>query len=156
MQIVTKGIGLNGSGVSEGVSAGWEPCVAKRCDMGDSTTKQFDTGAVRSSDADAVRYDLVSPIGLRRLAKTCHEGAEKYTPFNWEQGMPVGDLLNHAVRHVYLFLEGDRSEDHLGHAAWNLFGAMHSEELWPDLNKGRLRGPGCSAPVETAAQGGGC
>ena len=108
--------------------------------------QRFGTGAVRSNDADIVRYDLVSPIGLRRLAETCHEGAKKYSPFNWERGFPIDDLLNHAIRHTFMFLAGDRSEDHLAHAAWNLFGAMHSEELWPELNKGRLRGPGCMAP----------
>src|SRR5690349_10053450 len=30
--------------------------------------RQFDTGAVRSTDSDDVRFDLVSPQALRRLA----------------------------------------------------------------------------------------
>ncbi len=113
------------------------------------TTVSYATGAVRSGDAEATRYDLVSPIGLRRVAETCKEGADKYGDFNWEKGMPVDDLLNHAIRHLFLFLAGDRSEDHLAHAAWNLFAAMHSQELWPELNAGQLRGPNCSAPVST-------
>jgi len=100
------------------------------------------------SDADGERYDLISPVGLRRLAATCAEGAAKYDDFNWEKGMPVSDLLNHGIRHVYLYLSGDRSEDHLAHAAWNLFGAMHSEELWPELNEGKLRGEGCRPPSD--------
>jgi hypothetical protein len=40
---------------------------------------------------------------------------------------------------------GDRSEDHLAHAAWGLFAAMHSEEKWPHLNTGLL-GPGYTLP----------
>lgn len=106
--------------------------------MSDDLTK-FDTGAVRSTDAAAVRYDLISPIGLQRLAETYCEGSKKYGDYNWEKGMPISDLLNHAIRHQFLYLSGDRSEDHLAHAAWGLFAAMHSEELWPDLNK-NLRG----------------
>lgn len=108
--------------------------------------KQYDTGAVRSGDCEDTRYDLISPIGLAALARTYAEGAAKFGAFNWENGMPVTDLLNHAVAHVYKFLGGDRTEDHLGHAAWNLLGAIHSLEKWPHLNDGYLRGPGCTCP----------
>lgn len=106
----------------------------------------FETGAVRSKDADAVRYDLMSPIGLRRYAEAMAEGVDKYGEFNWEQGMPVHDILNHAIRHIFLYLEGDRTEDHLGHAAWNIMSACHSDELWPELNKPHQRLAGCLPP----------
>jgi hypothetical protein len=112
----------------------------------EGSSVRFATGAVRSSDAEATRYDLISPIGLEAVARTCAEGAAKYSDFNWERGMPVHDLLNHALRHVYKYLAGDRSEDHLPHAAWGLLAAIHSEALWPELNDGTLRGPGCRAP----------
>jgi len=105
----------------------------------------FSTGAVRSKDAEGARFDLVSPIGLRRVAETCREGADKYGDYNWEKGMPINDLLNHALQHIYNYLSGDRSEDHLGHAGWGLMAAMHSEEMWPYLNE-NLRGPGCVPP----------
>ena len=113
-------------------------------------TAKFGTGAVRSDTAEAFRFDLISPIGLREVARTCAEGAAKYDDFNWEKGMPVHDLLNHAIAHIYQFLSGDRSEPHLPHAAWNLLSAIHSEELWPGLNDGTLRGPGCVAPTQPA------
>lgn len=111
-------------------------------------TTTFSTGAVRSSDCDNERWDLLSPIGLRRVAGTCGEGAKKYSEYNWENGMPVLTMLNHAIRHIFKYLAGDRSEDHLAHAAWNLLAACHSEELWPELNK-NLRGSGCKPPVVT-------
>ena len=95
----------------------------------------YSSGAVRSADAEATAYTLISPVGLRRLAETCREGAAKYGDYNWEKGMPVRDMLEHGIRHVFKYLDGDRSEDHLAHAAWNLFGAMHSEERWPHLNE---------------------
>lgn len=108
----------------------------------------FSTGAVRSADRALQRYDLISPIGLRRLAETCHEGAVRYSDFNWEKGMAVSEMLNHAISHIYSYASGDRSEDHLAHAAWNIFGAMHSEEMWPELNK-NLRRAGCKPPEDT-------
>jgi len=113
----------------------------------DGTTAKFGTGAVRSDTFEEFRYDLVSPIGIREVARACAEGAEKYGDWNWEKGMPVHDLLNHAIAHIYSFLSGDRSEQHLGHAAWNLLAAIHSHELWPHMNEDTLRGPNCSPPA---------
>lgn len=123
--------------------------------MNNEVRKEYDTGAVRSSDCEEARYDLISPIGLRALAKTYAEGARKFGPFNWENGMPATDLINHALTHIFKFLEGSRDEDDLGHAAWNILGAIHSLEMWPHLNEAMLRGPGCAAPkiATTAAAG---
>jgi hypothetical protein len=109
-------------------------------------TVRYGSGAVRSSDAELTRYDLITPIGLAAVAAACAEGAKKYSDYNWEKGMPANDMLNHAIRHIYLFLSGDRSEDHLGHAAWNVMGAIHSLEVWPDLNEGTLRTGFCEPP----------
>lgn len=112
--------------------------------------KKFETGAVRSNDRETVRYDLISPIGLRALAETYAEGAEKFGANNWENGMPVTDILNHVLAHVYDFLSGCRKEPHLAHAAWGLLAAIHSLEKWPELNSGTLRGPNCACPAAAA------
>jgi len=117
-------------------------------DVRPGTTAKFGTGAVRSSDVEEFRYDLISPIGLREVARACAEGAGKYGDWNWEKGMPVNDLLNHVLAHIYKFLGGDRSEPHLGHAAWGMIAAIHSHELWPELNAGMLRSEGCKAPTD--------
>jgi hypothetical protein len=114
--------------------------------MANEARHHFDTGAVRSADRDEERWDLISPIAMRALARTYAEGARKFGAANWENGMPVTDLLNHGIAHIYAFLGGDRAEDHLPHAVWNLMAAIHSLELWPELNDGLLRGPGCTCP----------
>lgn len=113
--------------------------------------REFDTGARRSKDADATRYDLITPIGLRAVAETYAEGAAKYGAHNWLRGMPVHDLLNHALRHIFMFLSGDRSEPHLPHAAWGLLAAIHSNEMWPELNAPHLLGEGCAITPEVRA-----
>ena len=105
---------------------------------GQPDLKVFDTGAVRSTDAEAVDYTLISPIALRALAETCAYEAKKYQPYNAERGMGARDLLNHALKHIYDFLEGKRDEEDLAHAMWNVGMAIHSLSVWPHLN-GDLR-----------------
>lgn len=95
--------------------------------------KTFPSGAVRSKDADDTRFDLISPIGLRRLAARYALGAKKYDDHNWRKGMPHSDLLNHLMRHANLYNSGDRSDDHLAAVAWGAFALMHFEEVRPDL-----------------------
>ena len=60
---------------------------------------------------------------------TMAEGAAKYGDNNWERGFPINDILNHALAHVFKHLSGDRTEDHLGHAAANLLMAIHTEAM---------------------------
>lgn len=108
----------------------------------------FATGAVRSSDVQKYAYHLMSPIGMKRWAATCQEGKEKYSSYNWEAGIPITDILDHAMGHIVAYLSGDRSEDHLGHLIWNAAAACHSEELWPHLNKD-LRTEGCKPPCDS-------
>ena len=98
---------------------------------GDRT--QFDSGAVRAT-LDDVRYDLISPFGLRRLAMTYAEGAEEYDDHNWRKGMPFSTLFNHIMEHLTLYLAGEEGEDHLAHAAWGLFAMMEQEETMPGMN----------------------
>ena len=98
-----------------------------------SNVMQYPSGAVRSKDADDVRYDLIPLAGLRRLAATCADGARKYGDHNWQKGIPASVMLNHAIRHAYLWLAGDDAEDHLAHAAWNLLAVCDYEEAVPEM-----------------------
>lgn len=86
----------------------------------------FSTGAKR--DARALRYDLIPPCALKRLAKIYTEGAEHYGAHNWQKGMDYSDTINHALAHLLNWLSGDRSEDHLAKVAWAMFAIMYFEE----------------------------
>lgn len=90
--------------------------------------KTFTTGAQRSSDADGARLDLLPVEGLFRAGEAAASGAAKYGEFNWQKGMPLSEFLNHLLQHIYKYQNGDRSEDHLGHAAWNALAACHAEK----------------------------
>ncbi len=85
------------------------------------------TGAVRSSQEGKGRYDLISVHGMRRLAVHYERGIH-YGSRNWEGGLSMSRYLNSAIRHLFRYLGGDRSEDHLAAAAWNIFALMDHEE----------------------------
>ena len=91
--------------------------------------KKFKSSAVRDLQDGKGRYDLISPLALRRLAIIYERGAKKYSARNWEKGMPISTFLSPAIRHTEQNIEGLRDEDHLAQAAWNLFSAMHIEEM---------------------------
>jgi hypothetical protein len=91
--------------------------------------QEFNTGSVRDTSEGKGRYDLITPVALARLAKHYENGARKYSARNWEKGQPICRYLDSAIRHIYKHLEGDRSEDHLAAGAWNIMGAIHTEEM---------------------------
>jgi hypothetical protein len=48
---------------------------------------------------------------------------------NWENGMPIDDLLQSAMNHITVYIAGDRSEPHLPQAAWNVINAI-AMSIW--------------------------
>jgi hypothetical protein len=92
------------------------------------------TGAVRSAAPDEIRLDLIPLEGLKRLGRTLKEGAEKYDDHNWRYGFKWSNPANHALQHIYKFLAGDESEDHLGHAMANLFFLAEFVVTHPELD----------------------
>jgi acetyl-CoA acetyltransferase len=96
----------------------------------DSGERQvFNTGAQRDiQQVEKGRYDLISPIALKRIAIILAKGAKKYSDRNWEKGMPMSRYIDSSLRHLTQYIEGKRDEDHLGQAFWNLHSALHMEE----------------------------
>lgn len=100
-------------------------------------------GAVRSPESAGqregkppARFDLamMNTVAMRRWAETFGEGVAKgYKPNGWMKGFPESNLLEHLTAHLNMFLAGDKSEDHLAHAFWNLGTWMWMQENRPDL-----------------------
>lgn len=97
--------------------------------------EEFATGSRRDTREGKGRFDLVSPIALKRLAQHYENGAKKYGDRNWEKGQPLSRFLDSAARHLFAYLAGARDEDHLAAVAWNVFAFIHVEQLVRD---GRL------------------
>jgi len=90
---------------------------------------QFETGAVRDVQDGKGRYDLISPIAMRRLALHLEKGALKYDAHNWKKGMPIGRTFDSLLRHSFMYLGGDRTEDHLAAILCNAMFIVHYEEM---------------------------
>lgn len=99
-----------------------------------------ETGALRSSPENKGRHDLISVHGIQRLARHYENGVAKYGEDNWCSGLSMRKCIGSAIRHLFKYLGGDRSEDHLAAAVWNIFVVIDHEEriergiLDPKLN----------------------
>lgn len=102
----------------------------------------FETGAIRNAGVAGetggeipLRYDLIfqNTEALRAWAKAFGEGSLKYPAGNWQKGFKQSVLINHAMAHIVCELEGDTSEDHLGHAMWNIATLIWMKKHRPDL-----------------------
>lgn len=65
-------------------------------------------------------FHLIPTIALFRVAAVLHEGCEKYGERNWDK-IPIPIHLSRAIQHLYAFISGDRTEDHLSHALCRVF-----------------------------------
>ena len=70
------------------------------------------------------RMDLIPADVLLKVSSVLAEGADKYGEWNWI-GISVQDNLNHALTHIYRYLNDDNSEPHLVHAICRLMFASH-------------------------------
>ena len=89
----------------------------------------FPSGATRSNDAESERYDLCPPLWAKADATIMAEGAITHGDDNWKKGIPIHVCLNHLERHLNLYKNGDRSEDHLAKVRVNAGFIMYFEEL---------------------------
>lgn len=98
---------------------------------------QYSTGAQRDSRAGKGAFHwmpwdavwLVSNIYERgNKGRTKTDGNDR----NWENGMPLIDLLQSALNHITAHIAGDRSEAHISQAIWNLLNYLQIS-IWVTL-----------------------
>ncbi len=90
--------------------------------------QEFSTGSVRDTRQGKGRFDLISTIFLKRLARHYENGAIKYGDRNWEKGQPLSRYLDSAIRHLVDVLDMKMDEDHAIAAAWNIAAFVHTLE----------------------------
>lgn len=100
-------------------------------DSGDRTV--FPTGSVRDMHEGKGRCDLLPMCVMLRLSKHYEAGASKYKERNWEQGIPCHSFADSALRHMFKYMDGQKDEDHLIAAIWNLCGLAWTEEKRPEM-----------------------
>ena len=101
-------------------------------DSGNRT--EFGTGAVRDCKVGVGRMDLLPVTAIIELSKHCEAGALKYGERNVDKGIPQHSFIDSGLRHLFKYLRGDKDENHLVAAAWNIMWALNQETERPDLN----------------------
>ena len=98
--------------------------------MKDSGQREtFESGAVRDTDDDKPRPDLISPFMLERLGHWMKQGADKYGEHNWTRGLPVSRCIASLYRHLLKYQMGEHDEDHLMGVIANAAFVAHYEEM---------------------------
>ncbi len=79
----------------------------------------FGTGAVRDAMQHKGLPSQIPMSALRAVARRFEDGAEKYGRDNWKKGIPLSRYIDSIYRHLWDFMDGDESEDHLSAVMWN-------------------------------------
>lgn len=94
----------------------------------------FSSGA--KTDDIKPAYNLIPLNTLKREAKAWKKGADHYGENNWQKAKGddkfIKERINHLIEHVFLWLSGDRNEDHLANVRCNAGIVM---ELTEDASK---------------------
>ena len=113
-------------------SAHWT--LVQPADLEDSgDRREFGTGAVRDMAQGKGRYDLLPWEAIHEVAVHCEQGALKYGERNCERGIPIHSLIDSALRHLSLYMQGQDDEPHLRAAAWNILFALWTERRQPEM-----------------------
>ncbi len=100
----------------------------------------FASGGIRES-SNIPYYSDIPVYCLEELAKVYTEGHRRYGARNWCKGLPYSDTYNHMMNHLRLYIEGDRSVNHLAKVAWGCFTLMWLDKYKPDAGLNDLGHP---------------
>ena len=73
--------------------------------------------------ASPFRCDLLPASATLAVAKVLAYGAAKYGDNNW-RAISLQDHLNHVLTHIFAYLAGDESDEHLEHATCRMVMAL--------------------------------
>lgn len=94
-------------------------------------------------DEEKPRMALLDPYAMEELSKVLTFGAQKYSAWNWTEGIHTSRLLSACLRHVFAHLRGEDADPesglpHLAHAMCCLMFALSMGKRHPELDD---RGP---------------
>ena len=86
-------------------------------------TSTMETETAYPQDKEENEYRYISPAWLNEIAKGLTKGAEKHPGETWRT-IPTREHLARAMRHINLYLMGERGEPHLINASMRLMMAF--------------------------------
>lgn len=90
--------------------------------------REFESGAKRDSNKNKSYVHNLKGYTRLRFGYHMTKGASKYGDNNWTLGMPSDQYLESVDRHLAMYLDGDRSEDHLSAIIFGIQGVMLNEQ----------------------------
>lgn len=86
-----------------------------------------------------LKWSLVDWKSLEGLVRVLEMGADKYAPYNWTKGMPVTEVSESLLRHMFAFLNGESEdkeslESHLSHVMCNCMFLIHIMREKPEFD----------------------
>lgn len=88
----------------------------------------------RDMHAGKGRMDLLPCTAIIELSKHCEAGALKYGERNVDKWIPQHSFIDSGLRHLFKYLRGDKDENHLVAAAWNIMWELEQEVNKPEMN----------------------
>jgi len=92
------------------------------------TKEKFVTGAHRSSAEGRGRPQDISPLAMLRLSMLLERGAKIHGTRNYQKGMSMDRTFGSLKRHIYQYMHGDDSEDHLAAILFNAMVLVDTDE----------------------------
>jgi len=93
----------------------------------DEETKEMkSSGAIQNYVEES--FEIIPRPTISAIARTMKEGLEKYGYRNY-MGIPKEEHIGRAIRHMYAYLDGDTTEEHLAHAITRLGFAVEMKHI---------------------------
>lgn len=73
------------------------------------------------------RLDLIPPLAILAESEVLKRAAVKYGEWNW-LNIDMKDHINHLLQHIFAYLAGDTSDDHLVNIACRAHFALELQE----------------------------
>jgi hypothetical protein len=89
---------------------------------------------VRDMHEGKGRLDLLPCTAILELAKHSENGCKKYGERSVDKGIPQHSFIDSGLRHLFKYLRGDKDENHLVSALWNIAWAVEQDVNKPELN----------------------
>ena len=86
-----------------------------------------------------LKWSLVDWKSLEPMVRVLEMGAEKYAPYNWTKGMPVTEVSESLLRHMFAYLDGEDTDpesgiEHLGHVMCIVMFLIHIMREKPEFD----------------------
>lgn len=111
------------------------------------TSSRFSTSDNELGDRNnkgKLRWSLVDMKTLEGLVKVLMMGAEKYSDFNWQKGLPINEVYESLMRHLVSFMDGEDNDaesglSHLDHAMCNIYFMKWFMDNKPEMDNRRKK-----------------